>query len=116
MTQREIPEFGSSHDPADLASRNIEIGGLLRKVVGAYSAATVTLDDSNTDSDLAISSVAYDEVTQRVSWLQTGGSFVNTAFDGDGVTRRSGYRIVVRVSLSDGRHYNQSVFQTISEH
>ncbi len=116
MSSEEIPQFGTSHDPDDLPSRNIEIGGLLRRVGGTYASVSVFLDSSNTDSALVISVVAYDAVTQKVSWRQTGGSKTNQALDGDGVTMRLGYRIVVRITLTDGRHYDQSVFQLIADH
>lgn len=115
MIDEEIPEFGS-HDPDDSAARNVEIGALLRRIGGTYADADVFLDASNTDADLVISVIAYDETKQKVSWRQTGGTATNKALDGDGVTMREGYRIVVRVLLTDGRHHDQSVFQPIAHH
>lgn len=116
MSSEWIPQFGSSHDPDDSASRNVDIGGLLRGVGGVYQSASVFLDASNTDTDLVISVVAYDAAKQRVSWRQIGGTRTNRALDGDGITMREGYRIVVRVTLVDGRHYDRSVFQRIFHH
>lgn len=116
MIAEEIHAFGRSHDPDDVASRNADIGGLLRRVEGTYNAVDVFLDSSNTDSALALSVIAYNPTSQKVSWRQTGGTRTNRALDGDGVTMRLGYRIVVRVYLTDGRHYDQSVFQEIADH
>ena len=116
MISENIAAFGRSHDPSDSASRNVELAGFLRKVRGTFDSVSVFLDSSNTDTDLVISMVAYDEDTQRVSWRQTAGNRTNQALDGDGVTLRYGYRIVVRVFLTDGRHYDGSIFQTIADH
>jgi hypothetical protein len=114
MTAKYIPRFGC-HDPDDSASRNVDIGGLLLHLGGTFDHVDVFLDASNTDALLAISVVAYDPVTRRVSWRQTGGSRANKALDGDGVTMRTGYRITVRIFLMDGRHYDQSGWQEIAD-
>lgn len=107
-----------SHDPDDVAGRNIDIGGLLRKVNGvadAVTPASLFLDSSCTDSALVISATAYDEDSTRVSFRITGGTKTAKALDGDDVMRL-GYRIVCRVLLVDGRHYDQSFWQDIADH
>lgn len=116
MTAYQIAKFETSHDPDDVAARNVEIGGLLRRVSGTYDTAEVVLHSSNVDTDLTITAIAYDPASQKISWRQTGGTRTNKALDGDGVTLRSGYRIVVTVHLTDSRHYDQSFWQDIADH
>ncbi len=115
-TTEEIPTFGRSHDPDDLASRNLEIGGLLRRVKGTYASVVVVLAASNVDSSLVISAIAYDATEQTVSWRQTGGIRAAQWLDADGVTLRDGYLITATITLTDGRHYDQSVIQLIDQH
>lgn len=116
MSEENFGEFERSHDPDDLAARNIEIGGLLRRVGATYQSVDVVLDSSCTDTELAISSVAYDPTEQVVSFLITGGNRTAQALDSDGVTLREGYLIRCRVFFADGRHQDQSYFQKIRPH
>jgi hypothetical protein len=112
----EYDKFDRTHDPDDMASRNIDVGGLLRRVKGTYADAELFLDSSNTDSELVISAKAYNATELMLSFNITAGSRTNQFLDSDGVTMRPGYLITCRVHLADGRHYDQSYIQEISPH
>lgn len=116
MTEESYQSFARSHDPDDVASRNIDIGGLLRRVKGAYAGAELLLDESNTDSALIISAIAYDTTSQVLSFRITGGTRAAQHLGSDGVTMAEGYLIRCRVTLTDGRRYDQSYVQTIRQH
>ncbi len=91
-------------DRDDVCSRNVTIGGLLLKVSGTYSSASVFLDadtGKNTDSALIIDTVAYDATRKIVSFRLSAGTVSKI------------YLITVRVTLTDGRHYDQSFWQEV---
>lgn len=112
MSTEFIPEFRKSHDPDDTATRNLGIGGVLRRVNGQYANCAVTLSDDvdekgnpyNPDAALQISGVAYDPTTQRVSFRVTGG------------TRGVKYLIRLRLFLTDSRQYDNSVWLKVRDH
>jgi hypothetical protein len=116
MIEEQYQVFPRTHDPDDSASRNIDIGGVLRRVGGTYQSVTIELDSSCSDSELAISLIAYDTTTQLASFRITGGNRTATCLDSDGVTRVGGYLIRCTVYLTDGRHYDQSFIQLIRQH
>jgi hypothetical protein len=114
MSEQFTPEVGAAHDLHDEASRNIGIGGILRKVGGTYASAEITLSDDldytqtppvaiNPDSLLLISAIAFDPTTQRVSFRLTEG------------TRGVKYLLQLRLFLTDGRHYDFSFWQRVRD-
>lgn len=113
----EIPTFRATHDPDDIASRNVDLAGWLRRIGGTvYGLPVVDLDPSGCpDAALLISAVAYDATKQRVSFRITGGTLAVPVAPATTVAL-SKYLLRIRVTLTDGRRYDRSVWQQIAQH
>jgi hypothetical protein len=94
-------------DGDDRCSRNVDIGGLLREVNGDFASALVFLDTAtglNTDTTLLFENggvPAYDATKKKLSFVETAGAHGKK------------YLVTVRVTLTDGRHYDQSFWQEV---
>lgn len=94
-------------DQNDRLSRNVDIGGLLREVNGTFASALVFLDTDtglNADTTLIFESggvPAFDATKKLLSFIETGG------------LAGTRYLVTVRVTLSDGRQYDQSFWQEV---
>lgn len=116
MITEHIPEFPSSHDPDDTVPRNVGIGRRLRDYGATFESATVELDESNSDDELEIFSVAYSAEKQRIGFMIRGGSVDAEAADPNtGVTER-GYLIRIRIQCSNGIRIDRSVWQRMRQH
>jgi hypothetical protein len=92
-------------DKNDRCSRNVTLGSFLSKVGGVYASATAFLDtDTGLNLDTALTFVgapAYDATTKTISLIEENG------------TPGRKYLVTIRVTLADGRHYDQSFWQEV---
>lgn len=116
MITETIPQFQRSHDPDDLVPRNVGIGRILRDWQAVYDHADVTLDPSNTDHSLEITSVAYSSSLQRIGFLINGGVRDAQAADPNTGIVENGYLIHLRIWFTNGLHCDRSVWQRVRQH
>lgn len=99
-----IPSFGTK-DPDDIEDKNFDVSPLLTRLglaASAVSGATVFVAEG--DASLTLANTIWSSSAQRVSFRWSGGTGDQT------------YLITCRVTLSDGRRFDQSATVTISTH
>jgi hypothetical protein len=92
----------------DRASRNVTIGSLLAHLGAAFGSALVFLDTdtpgSNPDTVLTFENggvMLYNSATKTLSFIENAG------------TPGAKYLVTVRVTLADGRRYDESFWQEV---
>jgi hypothetical protein len=94
-------------DRNDRCSRNVTIASFLTRVGGTFASAIAFLDTDtglNTDTTLTFESggvMSYDSATKKLSVMAEAGA--------PGVK----YLVTIRITLTDGRHYDQSFWQEV---
>lgn len=105
MADAYIPKFGTK-DPDDVEDKNFDIAPLLLSLGSASPSLVVsaTVVPAGDDGALVITNVAWSPSAQRVSFRWSGG------------TLGAIYLVTCRITMSDGRQFDQSAYVTIAQH
>lgn len=115
MISEHIPRL-RSHDPGEKLPRNVGIGALLAKLRATFQSVEVTLDASNTDTSLEITSIAFSPQYKLISFLVSGGSVAAQAADPNTNEIKSGYLLHLRIWFTNGLRADRSVWLPMRQH